>query len=316
SLNEHTSDMIQLRRAFLIALPGALLVVALGAAFVGWRVLTPIEALGRDMDRVSAEALDRRIDAAGADREFEPIIRNYNSMLERLERSFHQANRFSADVSHELKTPLAIMQGSLERALSQCEGSSVAQKSLSEVLEQTGHQRSILESLLLLSRADSGKLHISREPIDLSEKLKTWVEDAEFLAEPHGITVESDIQPNLWIEGDSIMLQQVAHNLFSNAARYNITGGEILCRLRSSGDHIEWRVASTGKIIAGDDRERIFERFARADSTSKEPGAGLGLSLAQEIVLAHGGDIRLLDAVDGMNVFQVCLESAVHISKE
>ena len=294
NLNEHASDMHQLRTAFLIALPGALLVVALGAAFVGWRALQPVETLSRDMESVSAQALDHRLSVNGTDREFKVIIRNYNAMLERLERSFHQANRFSADASHELKTPLAIMQGTLERALSQCQENSTAQAALTELLEQTGHQRSILESLLLLSRADAGKLEISRERIHLSELLGTWLEDASFLAEPRGISVRSEIEPHVWTEGDPVMLQQVAHNLFSNAVRYNWDGGQIVCRLSFDGMQANWQVTNTGQPIPAADRERIFERFQRGDSRRAEPGIGLGLSLAREIVQAHGGIIELV----------------------
>lgn len=103
NLQQHARDMHQLRRAFLVALPGALLFVALGAAYVSWRALRPVETLSEDMENVSARDLSNRLDVSGADREFERIIESYNAMLERLERSFLQATRFSADVSHELK---------------------------------------------------------------------------------------------------------------------------------------------------------------------------------------------------------------------
>ncbi len=314
NLNQHAQDMHLLRRAFLVAMPGALFVVALGAAFVGWRALRPIEALGRDMKGVSAQELGRRLDGGGTDREFVSIIENYNAMLERLERSFNQANRFSADASHELKTPLAIMQGTLERALSQCEGDAGAQDALTEVLEQTGRQRSILESLLLLSRADAGKLEISRERIHLSVLLETWLEDADFLAEPRNITIHSELESNIWIEGDPVMLQQVAHNLFSNAVRYNVDGGEIECRLTKTDDGIEWTVANTGKPILEQDREKIFERFFRSKTNGAGEGIGLGLSLVREIVQAHGGTIQLCEGRADRTSFRTtlpCSESSV-----
>lgn len=310
NLNQHAQDMHQLRRAFLVALPGALLVVALGAAFVSWRALRPVEALSCDMKNVSASDLSHRLDVAGADREFEAIIENYNAMLERLERSFNQANRFSADASHELKTPLAIMQGMLERALSQCEDSPEAQVALTEVLEQTSRQRSILESLLLLSRADAGKLEISPERIHLSELLETWLEDAGFLAEQRGITIRSQIEPEVRMEGDPVMLQQVAHNLFSNAVRYNHDGGTIDCRLAANGDGIVWSVSNTGESIPEEDRERIFERFFRSNGNGASGGIGLGLSLVREIVQAHGGKIELAERNGEQTCFRVRLVGA------
>lgn len=307
NLQKQAQDRHQLQRAFLVALPGALLVVALGAAFVGWRALRPIETLGRDMKRVSAVELSHRLDLGEADREFETIIENYNAMLERLERSFHQANRFSADASHELKTPLAIMQGTLERALSQCGGDAVAQEALTEVLEQVGRQRAILESLLLLSRADAGKLAVSREQISLSELLETWLEDAGFLAEPRGITIRSEIQPDVRIDADPVLLQQVAHNLFANAVRYNREGGEIECRLRMNGEAVEWSVANTGSSIPEEERKRIFERFQRGTREDSGGGIGLGLSLVREIVQAHGGRVELVESEADRNCFQITL---------
>ena len=172
-------------------------------------------------------------------------------------------------------------------------------------MEQIGRQRSILESVLLLSRADAGKLEISREQVNLSELLETWVEDASFLAEPREISVRSEIQPDLWIEGDAVMLQQVAHNLFSNAVRYNRDGGEIICRLTSNGQQVEWKVTNTGGQIQPEDRKQIFERFYHGNGNGGEMGVGLGLSLVREIVQAHGGTVKLLESNDEATSFLV-----------
>lgn len=308
-LDQFSRELLQLRNAFLAALPGALLVIALGAWWLGRKALRPIEVLGKDMEGVSAKQLDQRLATSASDVEFAQIIETYNSMLERLQRSFQQAVRFSADASHELKTPLAIMRGTLERGLVTFEGNAAAQEVFSELLEQTGRQAAILESLLLLSRADAGKLAISVEKFNLSQKIEIWLEDASLLGESRDIKISSDIEPGIEIEGDLIMLQQVAHNLFSNAVRYNLEGGEIVCALcRVEGD-IEWSVANTGESIAEEDRERIFDRFERNLSLqeSHEEGMGLGLSLAREIVIAHGGQIIVSDFSEGMTGFKVIL---------
>jgi two-component system, OmpR family, heavy metal sensor histidine kinase CusS len=310
-LDQVAGDMRQLRRAFLVALPGALLIVALGAAFVAWRALRPVTALGENMRRVSARALDQRLEVAGADREFAAIIGNYNAMLERLERSFEQATRFSADASHELKTPLAVMQATLERALRDSPDDERTQELISHLLEQTGKQRAILESLLLLSRADAGRLEISPETIDLSALLETWLEDASLLAEERGIIVKSDIEPGLSTEADPLLLQRVAHNLFSNAVRYNVDDGEVVCRLFREGSWIVWVVSNTGEPLSEADRERVFERFFHGQSARDgEVGMGLGLSLVREILTAHGGEVAFgLDA-SGRNEVRVRLGGA------
>ncbi|MDH4409985.1 MAG: ATP-binding protein [Verrucomicrobiales bacterium] len=310
-LDQVAGEMRQLRRAFLVALPGALLIVALGAAFVAWRALRPVTVLGENMRRVSARALDQRIEVAGADRNFAAIIGNYNAMLERLERSFEQATRFSADASHELKTPLAVMQATLERALRDHPEDEATQILISNLLEQTGKQRAILESLLLLSRADAGRLEISPETIDLSALLETWLEDASLLAEERGIIVKSDIEPGLSTEADPLLLQRVAHNLFTNAVRYNVDDGEVVCRLFREGSWIVWVVSNTGDPLSEADRERVFERFFHGQSARDgEVGMGLGLSLVEEILTAHGGEVAFgLDA-SGRNEVRVRLALA------
>lgn len=313
-LDRVAEDMRQLRQAFLVALPGALLIVALGAAWVARRALRPVAALGDDMRRVSARDLDQRIEAAGADREFATIIDNYNAMLERLERSFAQAIRFSADASHELKTPLAVMQATLERGLKDCADDEHAQAVFSQLLEQTGKQRSILESLLLLSRADAGRLEISARRVDLSALLGTWLEDAELFAEARDIKVKNDIEPGIAIDADPVLLQRVAHNLFSNAVRYNRDAGEILCRLTRENGRIEWTVANTGEPVPKADRERVFERFFRGQSARDvdgEAGTGLGLSLVREIIVAHGGEVAFEVDASGRNGVRVRLRSSL-----
>lgn len=310
-LDQVAGDMRQLRRAFLAALPSALLIVAFGAAFVAWRALRPVIALGEDMRRVSARDLDQRLEVGGADREFAAIIGNYNAMLERLERSFAQATRFSADASHELKTPLAVMQATLERALRDHPEDEATQALISQLLELTGRQRAILESLLLLSRADAGRLEISPERIDLSVLLETWLEDASLLAEERGILVKSEIDPSLATEADLVLLQRVAHNLFSNAVRYNHDNGEIVCRLFCQDDGIVWTVANTGEPVPEADYERVFERFFRSQSARDgEAGMGLGLSLVREIIAAHGGEIHFGIDAAGRNEVRVRLRSA------
>jgi heavy metal sensor kinase len=310
-LDQFSQTLIQLRNSFLIALPAALAMIALGAWWLGRKALRPIRVLGEEMANVSARDLDQRLEAGRADIEFARIIATYNDMLERLERSFHQANRFSADASHELKTPLAIMRGTLEQGLEKCRNSPEAQEVFSQLLEQTGRQGAILESLLLLSRADAGKLEISAERIDLSMLLETWLEDAGLLAESRDITIRSEIEPGIELDGDPVLLQQVAHNLFSNAVRYNNENGVIEVRLSRNESGIEWAIANTGDPISEEDRERIFERFERTQTASvhSSNGAGLGLSLVKEIVVAHGGRVTAGENSGGMAEFQVWFPS-------
>lgn len=304
-LRELSGEADALRRAFLLALPGALLLIGGGAWWIARGALCSVNALGEGMQQVSARSLGTRLEPGRADREFAAIVAQYNAMLERLERSFHQANRFSADASHELKTPVAVMRGTLERALLEAGDDSGAQAVYSELLEQLDRQKAILEGLLLLSQADAGQLKLSSEPVDLSAKLNLWLEDAGYLAEERAITIRSEIEPGMQVRGDVGLLQQVAHNLFSNAVRHNVEGGEIVCRLHAEGDSAILDISNTGPEISESERERIFARFQRG-SAAQGTGSGLGLSLVREIVTAHGGTIAL-QPEDGKTIFRVIL---------
>lgn len=304
NLSELSGEVNALRRAFLLALPGALFLIAIGAWFIAKRALRPVHALGRDMRHISAQELSNRLEVRDADSEFEEIIEQYNQMLERLERSFHQATRFSADASHELKTPLAIMRGTLERALVDSSDPE-HQAVFSDLLEQTDRQKAILDSLLLLSRADSGHLKLSQEPLNLSALLPNWLEDASFLSEDRNLTLTQELCPEAFISGDRHLLQQVAHNLFSNAVRHNLDGGAIHCRITVEDDTVIWEVSNTGPLISPREAEQIFERFQRGSATQGD-GTGLGLSLIKEIVTAHGGAISV-STKGGQNVFRIIL---------
>jgi signal transduction histidine kinase len=304
-LRELSGEVDALRRAFLLALPGALLLVGGGAWWIARGALHSVHALGEGMQQVSARSLRTRLEPGRAVREFAAIVAQYNAMLERLERSFHQATRFSADASHELKTPIAVMRGTLERALLEAGDDSTSQAIYSELLEQLDRQKAILESLLLLSRADAGQLPLSSGPVDLSEKLNLWLEDAGYLAEERAISIRSEVEPGLQVRGDAGLLQQVAHNLFSNAVRHNHDGGEIVCRLHEQGDFVNLEISNTGPEISESDREKVFDRFQRG-SSAQGTGSGLGLSLVREIIGAHGGGIAL-NSQNGLTTFRVTL---------
>lgn len=308
-LDQYDSDVRELRKALLIALPGALILIALGAAFLSKRALRPVRIMSERMEQLSSEGLDQRLEGGRTDIEFRRIIDAYNSMSERLERSFHQATRFSGDVSHELKTPLAVMQAILERALAGSEDESDEQSVYSDLLDEVRHQRSIVDSLLLLARADSGELRLSRERVDLSVLLESVKEDAEILAEGKGIMVEGEIEPGLMVSADPVLLQQALHNLVANAVKYNFDGGRLGCSLDRNEEWAEVKISNTGAAIPRAEWERIFERFCRAHEGGPQEGAGLGLSLTREIIVAHGGEVWVMESgPDGLTTFCAKLE--------
>ncbi len=303
------TDLVRLRNLFLAALPVALLLAAGGAWFLAGRTLRPVIALTRTAEGITAKGLDQRIAVPVHDHEFARLVEVFNSMLDRLEQSFHQATRFSADASHELRTPLARLRVELEQAVAAAPAGSPQQAVFGSLLDEIGHLNAVAQKLLLLSLADAGRLRLEREPVDLARMLENVVEDTQ--AQAPDLTVDSQLTAGVMVEADAHLLEQVFQNLATNAVKFNQPGGRIRFEMATSPDRISVRVANTGPGIAPADRARLFERFHRADR-SRSPragGVGLGLSLSREIVRAHGGTIELEQSDGTLTQFLVTLPS-------
>jgi signal transduction histidine kinase len=290
------AEMAGLRNALLVSLPLALLLSALGAWLVSGRALRPLTHLRETARRLRAADLHQRISPAGEDTEFAELIEVLNDMFERLQRSFQQARRFSADAAHELKTPLAILQGQLERAIARVEAGSVLQGELSGILDEVRRLSVISQKLLLLARADAGHLALALAPVPLSALLDDLVEDARMLAP--SLQVTADIHPGLQVMADVGLLRQVLHNLIGNAVKYNLPAGWIRLSAVASATRAEVRIANACQEIPEGSRYRLFERFYRADAphSRQVDGVGLGLSVSLEIARAHGGNLTLAAA--------------------
>jgi len=303
-------DMQGIRNAFLLAMPLALVLIGFGGWVFSRRALSPLQKLTAASRRVTAQGLDQRISSEGEDREFGELIEVFNGMLERLERSFNQAHRFSADAAHELKTPLAILQGQLERAIGTVDAGSPMQAELTSILDEVRRLSTISRKLLLLSQADAGRLNVNCEPFDLSKAVADLIEDVKMLA-PH-LRVTGEVHPNLVISADGGLLTQVLHNLISNAIKYNLEQGWVHFSTVIAPDHAEVRVANSSPGIPVGEQGKIFQRFYRADPAHSRhvEGVGLGLSVSREIARAHGGDITFSAKGDGAVQFSLVLPMA------
>jgi len=292
------AEMAVVRNAFLLALPAVLVLIALGAWLMATRALRPVHELAETIQTVTAQGLDQRVAASAADREFADLIEVFNAMLERLERGFRQASRFSADAAHELKTPLAILQGELERLIQSAEDGSSIQVALCGVLDEVRRLSVISRKLLLLSLADSGGLRLERRELNLSARLTELVEDTQLLAP--ALRVTGDIPSGLTVEVDANLLEQIFHNLVSNAIKYNIEGGWIHVTASRSAREVFVSVSNSSHGLSGEDAARVFERFYRGDRAHGRAvdGVGLGLSLSREIARAHGGELTLESGSD------------------
>ena len=310
-MGEFKARMAALRNTYLAALAVALLLVAGSAWIVARRALRPVTMLTQAAERVTAKGLDQRIPATAHEVEFNRLATVFNEMLGRLEASFQQATRFSADASHELKTPLARLQVELEQALENAPSGSPPQEVYSSLLDEISRLKAIVQKLLLLSLADAGRLQLQLQPVNLSAMLTNVIEDCQ--AQAPKLTIQSQIPPDIHVNADPELLEQAMQNLANNAVKYNHDGGLVRFELRVDAGQVLISIVNTGVQIPPADRDRIFERFYRADParSGRVEGTGLGLSLAREIIRAHGGDLSLEAEEDQFTRFAVKLPSFI-----
>jgi signal transduction histidine kinase len=311
SLEETRELLASLVQALAWALPVALVIAWLGGRWLAARAVQPVEKITAAAEQITAAQLNHRVPVPPVADEMQRLAIVLNSTLNRLERSYTQASRFSADASHELKTPVTVLRASIEALLESPFLEAADRVATAGLLEQTHRLSSIISSLLLLARADTNQLVLDTAPHDLTELISACVEDARILAAERSVTVSCELPPSpACARVDRIRFSQILSNLLDNAVKYNQRDGRIRLTLSSHGPVWELRVANTGPGIAPQDRPRIFERFFRAEHTTEQNGQGLGLSLVRELTLAHGGEIVLADSAKGWTEFLLTLPKA------
>ncbi|MEY2500644.1 MAG: two-component system, OmpR family, sensor kinase [Verrucomicrobiota bacterium] len=276
------------------AIPTVLLVIAIGGRWVAKQALAPVEAIVHAASRVSVHNLDQRLPVPPTADEIAELITVLNATLDRLQRSFEQSVRFSAEASHHLKTPLSVLRAGIEEILTDPDTPAKQQTRADALLHQVHQLTSIAENLLLLARADAGRLELHREPFDLSEVLRGMCEDASVMAEAEGLEVEAKLPAQLPVVGDRRMISLIVQNLLENAIKYNQPDGCICIYAKRVDGEAEVIVRNNGEPIPPERAPHIFERFYRGRTDARIPGPGLGLSLACELAKAHAGNLELV----------------------
>lgn len=312
-LSRSREELKQLEKGLLLGIPIALALIAFGGWLVAERALRPLRTISETASQITARELSARMpENKDTDPEISRLVAVLNRMMDRLEMSFSHANRFSADVSHELKTPLAIIQGEIESALRECRPGTSEEKRLLVLREETNRLKSIIRSLMLLSQADVGELIRKSDRVQVTQELISIVEDAEIMAESADVFIDAVIEEGAEIIGDAVLLRQALLNLVNNAIKYNKEGGFVRLELSKVNGKLRLVVANSGPGITEDERERVFERFFRADAARSRGvhGFGLGLSLARAVFEGHGGKLELEHADEEETRFVVTLPPA------
>jgi heavy metal sensor kinase len=295
--------LLQLRLIIIILIPFAMAVAAGGGWFLAGKAFKPVNQVIAAAKALEADNLHQRLPISPVDDEISRLSITLNDMIGRLERSFRAQKQFTADTSHELRTPLTILTAQIEVALQKNRDTTEYQETLKNNLEEIQRLQKIVDSLLLLSRIDSGKFNISHTPVRLDEVLLASMEKVSPFAKNKGISIDFQViggnakcTDDILVPGDSASLQNVFLNILDNAIKYSKQGSKLSCTLKTVDIQAEIEIVDNGEGIPPEHMEHIFERFYRADhSQGKDgkPGAGLGLAIAKATVEAHGGTITI-----------------------
>nr|MDP9177904.1 HAMP domain-containing histidine kinase [Gemmatimonadota bacterium] len=285
----------------------------------GWLAWTATSLTAQRISKINHDvaaitdgrSLHRRLSMDHAGQEFEELVGTLNAMIARLETSFMGLRRFTADASHELKTPLAVLRADVERAMTDQTPPSERLVALEEALQETTRMADLVESLLTLARADEGRFDIHKEPVALKPLVQDIHETAVILGEGAGVTVNFPFTAEVTVMGDPTRLRQLFLNLVTNAIKYTPVGGKVELGLGLHPGNVTFAVRDTGIGIAAADVPHIFERFWRADRArsrmSERGGFGLGLAISQWIAQAHGGTLTASSRLGRGSLFTVTL---------
>ncbi|HEY1068020.1 MAG TPA: ATP-binding protein [Pirellulales bacterium] len=294
-LAKEFDGVLRLLRDLGVTAIGCLAVGAVGAWWLANRLAEPIGRIADAAERITSRNLSQRLEAAAGPVETARLAGAFNSMLDRLHEAFAQQVRFTADASHELRTPTAVVLSQTEHTLARERRPEDYRLALETCRAAALRMKKLVDDLLLLARADSGRLDLRTEPLDLAELTRETVSLLAPLAASRDVQIETDAGSTP-LSGDPHRLRQVLTNLITNAVLYNAPGGSVTVSTKLAESHAVLIVQDDGPGIPLADQPRLFERFYRVDQArthTEEAGSGLGLSVVAEIVAAHGGTIEV-----------------------
>ncbi len=297
-------SLLGLRLLLLIAVPLTILAAALGGFFVAKKAFDPIDRIIRTAQSISAEHLDKRLETKRVDDEISRLSKTLNAMFDRIEEAFMLQRQFTADASHELKTPLTILLGEIEVALKNPRTPEDYVNILNSAVEEIRRINNIVEELLTMARLESGQLQLQRRQIRIDELLLDAISKTSAYASQRAIKINYEVQDSsgqdhreLYVMADRDKLLSAFMNLIDNAIKYSDDGSTVRVVQSASSNTVTLQIIDKGVGIPVEDLPHVFDRFYRADksrsSAAAKRGTGLGLSIAKSLIESHHGTIGI-----------------------
>ena len=292
------------------------LAVVVSGAVLFWvvgRGVRPVERLAADIDQMRESDLSIRLHAPEAPTELAPVVEKLNGLLSRLDAAFSRERAFAADVAHELRSPLAALLTTFDVCRSRPRDESAYIAAIDKCRDVARQMQAMVETLLVLARADSGQLSLTPKAIDFGDFLQDcW---ALFLprAEAHGLNLQWQVPDSIFIETDPEKLRIVLHNIFDNAVSYADNGGAIRVATEVKQDRLLIEIANSGSLIPPDRTAQLFDRFWRGDQARAQTGVhcGLGLSLCQRLSRLLKGQIEIQSTPENWFIVRLWLPAAL-----
>jgi heavy metal sensor kinase len=295
SLDGTEAILAEFRKFLFLMIPLVLATASLGGDWISRRALSPVDEITRTAQSISVRSLSMRLPVPPTGDELQRMSETWNAVLERLEATVNRIRQFTADASHELRTPIALIRATADLALQRKRSTEDYQKALANIRDEAERMTELVESLLALARSDANGLVLPRAAVDVNGIVRDVISSNLALAESQGVVLSTDLAEFLPpVIGNAAALRRLLLSLVDNAIKYTPANGHVAVRTSTTANEVLLTVEDTGSGIEPEALPHIFERFYRADTTrSFGSGAGLGLSIAQAIAEAHGSIITV-----------------------
>lgn len=306
---ESYSRFLDAFKGIFIVTMSFLIVIAAG---VGWfmarRAVSGVEAVTRTARKISGGILQERVPIKGSGDEIDQLALTFNEMLDRIQILLAEIKEMGDNIAHDLRSPITRIRGGAEVTLATGKSLSEYENMAASTIEECDRLLDMINTMLMISKTESGLSSLSHEEIDISCLVRSACELFEPMAEDKGVSLSCNSREKSLISGDSRMIQRMLSNILDNALKYTLSGGSVEVSVADSGkDGVAISVKDTGIGISRSDLLHIFERFYRCDQSRSQAGTGLGLSLAMAIARAHGGDISVKSSLNHGSTFTIIL---------